>query len=136
MRLVIKRISSSPYATYGVLLNGETGLPICVTLERPWLENQPNISCIPKGTYLLKPYSSKKYPNVFQIADVPNRTKILIHVGNKVSQTEGCILPGTKFGKLGNELAVLESRVAFEQIAIHLLDKNGNFKEGSTLNIL
>lgn len=67
------------------------------TIERPWLLNKPFESCIPEGDYALNPYSSKKYPHVWQIADVPGRTHILFHAANYAYQLAGCIAPGTAF---------------------------------------
>lgn len=65
------------------------------TIERPWLLNKPFESCIPEGDYSLNPYSSTRYPNVWQVANVPGRTHILIHAANYAHQLAGCIAPGT-----------------------------------------
>lgn len=74
------------------------------TLELPWRDNKPFISCIPQGIYNCKRYSSSKYPKAWQICNVPDRDRILIHAGNFASvvnlqrsyksDTEGCILVG------------------------------------------
>jgi hypothetical protein len=64
------------------------------TLELPWLDNQKNISCIPEGGYKASPYSSPRYPDVYQVHGVPDRTYILFHIGNYIKNTDGCILPG------------------------------------------
>ena len=61
------------------------------TLERPWLDNQVGISCIPSGTYKFKRDHHGKH-QWWSIIDVPNRTNIEIHEGSKVSHSEGCIL--------------------------------------------
>jgi len=62
------------------------------TVERPWLDNKPNISCIPDGTYKLKRVDSPKFgADMWEIADVPGRTHILLHVGNRPHNFEGCI---------------------------------------------
>lgn len=78
------------------------------TLERPWLDNRPNVSCIPKGTYPLRKkrggtyyrsYSSPErfgHPYVVEVAKVPGRSAILFHGGNTIEDIEGCILPGVK----------------------------------------
>ncbi len=79
--------------------------PPIYTSELPWLDNKNNISCIPPGKYTVVPYSSKKWPNVWQLLDVEGRTVILIHWGNFAcnvmlngkmheTDTEGCILIG------------------------------------------
>lgn len=36
------------------------GKKICKTLEKPWLNNLPNVSCIQEGTYQVQPFSGKK----------------------------------------------------------------------------
>ncbi len=109
-RILLKRISASPDITYGVFIDGDSGLPICVSLELPWKGNQTSISCIPNGTYYAKPYSSDKFSDCIAVIDVPGRSDILIHVGNYLTDTYGCILPGASFGEISGELAVLSSK--------------------------
>ena len=83
------------------------------TLERPWLDNQVGVSCIPSGIYKFKRDHYGKH-QWFSLLDVPGRTFIEIHPGNKVSHSEGCILMSKKdcvhmlkwFG--GDEAFVLE----------------------------
>ncbi len=75
----------------------------CHTLELGWKENQQNISCIPEGTYKVKKRSSEKYKDHFHILNVPNRSMILIHVGNYYTNTHGCILPGEKLIDLNHD---------------------------------
>jgi hypothetical protein len=73
----------------------------CKTLELPNLSNQHNISCIPEGIYEVHKVTVPRLGNCFQVMNVPNRTGILIHMGNfatgKKIDTEGCILVGTSF---------------------------------------
>lgn len=85
------------------------GKRICDTLEEPWRDNQPSVSCIPIGTYHVVRWNSKKYPNTWHVTNVPNRSAILIHQGNTVLHTEGCILIGTGRGVVGGLKAVLNS---------------------------
>lgn len=92
---------------------------ILKTIERPWLDNKSNISCIPEGQYLAKWLSrsaSGRYKRVWHIQDVPNRTGILMHAGNLVKHSLGCILPGMKAGKLGGKDAVLSSGEALNKM--------------------
>lgn len=84
---------------------------ICYTLENPWLYNEPFVSCIPAGKYIAKKYHSKKYPNVWEIQAVKDRSKILIHAGNLEKDTSGCILVGSSWGFLSDQLAVVSSKV-------------------------
>lgn len=84
------------------------------TLERPWLNNAVNVSCIPAGIYearWLERSGSGKYKRVWHVADVPGRSGILIHAGNLVRHTLGCILPGIT-RRWGPELFVGGSRSA------------------------
>jgi hypothetical protein len=73
---------------------GEEELYVCCTLEPTWADNKRNISCIPAGEYNVIKYSSEKYPGVYEVQDVPGRSKILIHAGNFYTNTRGCILVG------------------------------------------
>lgn len=111
MQLVtIFRVDTSGPATLGVMtINGQF---YCLTLERPWLDNMRQLSCIPAGTYRCVPYSSKKYKDVWEVTGVIGRSKILIHAGNKVDDTMGCILVGYDASKahenyIGNSTAAL-----------------------------
>jgi hypothetical protein len=58
---------------------------------------------------------SPTFGPTFEVADVPGRTAILFHRGNVVRDTRGCILLGRRFGRLGAERAVLDSRAAFDE---------------------
>ena len=66
----------------------------CKTLELPWRENEPFISCIPEGTYKVIPRDSTTYGNHWHVQDVTGRSLILIHAGNYHRDTEGCIIVG------------------------------------------
>lgn len=115
-KLRLKRVSEHPDVTAGVLINDDTGLPICFTLEKAFRWNEKNISCIPKGTYACVPYSSDSYPDCYMVTEVHGRSGILFHIGNRDKDTEGCILPGMQFGELDNEPAVLRSGDAMGKI--------------------
>ena len=77
--------------TLGVLSFGKFQ---CFTLELPDEGNEPNISCIPEGTYNARVNISPTNGRVISIQDVPNRSYIQIHKGNYTRQIKGCILPG------------------------------------------
>lgn len=74
--------------------DGSITLPngkVLITLERPWLDNQKNVSCIPEGDYIVRRdrYGRHKW---FTVQDVPNRTHIEFHEGEKPEHSKGCIL--------------------------------------------
>jgi hypothetical protein len=68
------------------------------TLELPDKENEPNISCIPEGEYNLVLWESPKFGQVIKIQNVIARSDILIHAGNTLGDTQGCILVGVRAG--------------------------------------
>ena len=61
------------------------------TLEPPWLDNQKNISCIPEGDYIVRRDRHGRF-KWFTVQDVPNRTYIEFHEGEKPEHSKGCIL--------------------------------------------
>jgi len=77
-----------------VLDGGGKVIFTCETLELPWKKNQRKISCIPPGTYQVRPRVSPKYGLHLHILDVPDRDWILIHEANYVHQLQGCIAVG------------------------------------------
>lgn len=90
-------------------------------LERPWVGNSPNLSCIPSGTYaarFLLRSSSGKYRNVFWLAPVAGRSGILIHNGNIVAHSRGCLIIGKRRGTLAGQPAVLNSRTALLELGL------------------
>lgn len=117
--LVLKRIASNSEATLGVLL--KDNLPLCLTLENPWLENKVRVSCIPGATqYVCTKVDSPKFGKTWQVNKVRGRTHILFHKGNTAEDTLGCIVLGSYYGELFNretakyKLAVLNSKRAFK----------------------
>ena len=65
------------------------------TLELPWKDNQPNVSCIPNGLYELVMDLSKRFGKIMPHAlGVPGRTGIRIHGGEIEANTEGCPMVG------------------------------------------
>lgn len=113
-QVTLKRITSSlPEQTLGVLLDEE--VPFVVTLEQQWANNQPDISCIPAGTYLCKRVMSPKFGDTFEVTNVTGRSNILFHSGNIDDNTKGCILVAEQFGFLNGEIAILSSEKGFSE---------------------
>ncbi|WFS62427.1 DUF5675 family protein [Pseudodesulfovibrio thermohalotolerans] len=107
----IMRLEKGEEGTFGVLrLDGRV---FCVTLEPPERGNRVGVSCIPAGAYTCNRVESPAFGRTFEVADVPGRTHILFHAGNVARDTRGCILLGRRFGVIGSERGVLDSRVAF-----------------------
>lgn len=102
------------YGTFGVWLIDKQ--VFCVTLEPKDEENAPNISSIPAQQYICKKrYSAKFDIMTFEIMDVPERTDVILHPLNIVSQTKACIGLAQHFGKLGKDRAILNSGNTFKK---------------------
>ncbi len=112
-KLTIKRVSFIPDGTFGVLLDED--IPFALTCEKEWLHNQPEISCIPIGTYYCKRVVSPKFGDTFEVANVSGRSAILFHSGNTEDDSLGCILVGEQFGELNGKTAVLSSKAEFAE---------------------
>jgi hypothetical protein len=79
---------------------------VAYTLELEWDDNKQRKSCIPKGEYLLKFRDFGGYyerykrkfndheAGMIEITNVDGRGDILIHIGNTVADTLGCVLVG------------------------------------------
>ena len=114
--------------TWGKLYDGDRF--ICYTLERPWLDNKPNVSCVPAGKYAVKPIVSPRFGETYCLHSLGNngvrlygssdRTHILIHKGNTIDDTAGCIIVGTKFGVLGDQRFIMNSGLAFNGLMLEL----------------
>jgi hypothetical protein len=114
MDLKLDRFCYHPEGTLGVMeIDGEK----FYSIERPWLENAPNVSCIPTGTYEMTWRESPRFGWTWMLENVPDRTYILIHVANFSKDVQGCIGLGT--GLMGDRIAVSNSRkavAAFEEL--------------------
>ena len=125
MRVVtLERISFSDVETVGILkVVGTSFKSLCI--ERPWKDNQVNISCIPKGTYKMNRGMFNKpevpYPT-FEIQDVTNRTLIKFHSANKANELLGCIAPGDRLMVMDNRVAVHNSFNTLKLFMVHLVD--------------
>lgn len=117
MKMDIIRIEESEAGTFGVLV--VDGSAFCVTLERPWLDNRQGVSSIPPGVYICRRVQSPSQGNTFEITGVPERSHILIHKGNFIGDSKGCVLIGQYFAKLrhngDSERAIANSGATFAQ---------------------
>lgn len=113
---VLVRYKRTTKETLGCLV---VGGQMFYVLEPTWRENKTNVSCIPAGQYkvmYLPRSNSGKYKPCFYVSAVPNRLGILIHSGNIHKHTKGCLLLGTRSGKLVGNNAVLNSRYAMRKL--------------------
>ena len=122
--LTLTRVKSGPAGTFG-LLTDSAGEWETKTVERPWLDNKPNVSCIPVGEYEIHRHNSPRFGDCCIIRPTAPRTHILIHVANFASDVKGCIGVGCAFSVIGGKPAVAHSRRAFGELMSHLW-QNGN----------
>lgn len=149
MLLKLERIKSTDKATLGKLyINGHFE---CYTLEDEYRKVKvKHETRIPAGTYVIKlrkygkwhERMKKRYITIhkgmMELIDVPNFTDILIHPGNKESDTSGCILVGTEIDE--KNMVLLQSTKAYltlylkvtnaminnESVTIEIIDKDRN----------
>ena len=102
----------------------------CYTMERPWVGNERSISCIPEGTYtmaqrvspVVQRITRKRYQSGWEIEHVAGRTYIMIHPGNYVTNSDGCLLVGRSLTVHPDrgELMVTHSQDVFDELMKHL----------------
>lgn len=120
MIIHLTRYESTSNGTFGKLVVGDHTYD---TIERPWLDNKKEVSCIPPGLYTLVSHKRPNGDNVYALVNEekgithyqePNskRYLILIHIGNYLDDIIGCIAPGMH--RSGN--TVSQSRKAMEKI--------------------
>jgi hypothetical protein len=114
-RIILRRFAYTPMGTFGhlIMLGNEFE---CYTVERPWKDNQPEISCIPEGNYelVLGRFNKGGYP-AYEFVEVPGREYIKIHIANTMDDVLGCIGLGSSLGFVQGKWAVTLSSRAHTQ---------------------
>ena len=136
-RLLLIRTTHHPKATLGWLfvLNGNTEVFKCASLELPWKDNLRGISRIPEGTYPLEYEHSPRFrKNLWELKKVPGRSEVKIHVANYARQLEGCIAVGNNHKDIDSDGIpdVTNSRAALIELHRALKDTQA----GTTITIL
>ena len=119
---ILIRRETGDQGTFGELICGDE--LTLHTAELPWRENEPYISCIPTGRYIVEWWGSKRFPKSYIIKEVENRSHILFHVGNWSgdvamgfhSDVLGCVCPGMALGVLLGQKAVTSSGLAIDKM--------------------
>jgi len=106
VKLVLQRLRDSRNDTIGLLYLQGAGL-LCFTLEDEYRRDKvPGETRIPPGDYALELRTAnssmhQRYKSRFpfhvgmlQISHVPGFTDVYIHIGNRESDTAGCVLIG------------------------------------------
>lgn len=116
MNIELTRTSRQEGFTTGVLYSGKDFL--CHTLEPQWrdLRKERKVkgrTAVREGTYRVVLSPSRKFGRMMPyLMDVPDFSGVMIHYGNTVDDTAGCILLGERdrYGTLKN------SRLSFERV--------------------
>jgi len=127
--LTLTRIAA-PKQTLGVLCDESTAWACC-TLELPWRSNARRESCIPPAPgqdaveYEARRHDSPTFGDTLWLPEVEGRSEILVHAGNYVSDTLGCILVGRQFTDLNGDgrTDVTNSRATLEELLYHAGDE-------------
>lgn len=118
--ITIERFCYAPQGTFGHLSYKEFS---CYTVERPWKNNEPFVSCIPDGEYTCEWYDSPRFGRTLAIiggtvslfpSPQHDRSAILFHVGNWPHNFEGCIGLGRNFTCINGKLGVSSSASTVE----------------------
>lgn len=92
----IVRAPSTDSGTFGALSIEGSDFE-AISLELPWLNDLPNISCIPTGSYTCSwRWSNSHNRNIYHIENVPGRTNCEVHAANIIQQLLGCICIGSE----------------------------------------
>ena len=103
---------------------------VCYAVELPWRSNEPFVSCISPGDYVIGHHNTEERPNTFYLVNSnlgvgrykgdSIRWGILIHIANFVKDIEGCIGPGLKLHP--STWGVSQSRDAMKRLRGIILD--------------
>ncbi len=109
--LVLRRTYGAQGTNGTITFGGEH---ICHTIELPWYNNRPRLSCVPEGRYKLQKRTYAKHGEQIGIPAVLGREAILIHAANDaMKELHGCIAPVTAHTGEGRGA---DSRKALERL--------------------
>ena len=98
---------------------------ICVTIEKQYIGNAQDISCVHPGLYDFLPRHSPSQGDTYYLSNPDlgvtlnepgGRTYIQWDVANKESQLLGCIAGGLRFGVMDGEWCVFDSGKAKDKL--------------------
>ncbi len=114
-KLTLVRTHMDKHGTFGILYTKGFS---CYTVEKPWDDNKPFISCIPAGEYKCDKYVSSKHGETYLVAGVEGRSYILFHKENTPSDVTGCIALGRDRNRATTLIG--DSTDAFREFMQHL----------------
>jgi hypothetical protein len=135
-RIYVDRFRQSDNATLSKISSPDDDDLTLYGLERRWLHNRSDVSCIPAGVYCLVPWTSPAHGDVWALVggtvtpfvdDCPadaGRWGNLFHSANYWSQLQGCLAPGLDEGSKDGECCVWSSRKAMTRLRGFLGDES------------
>lgn len=128
MEIKSERVQKSPNATLSVLFvnnreygyvleDTDRGLVQSMPLDEIHRIKVPSRTAIPVGRYRVAfTWSNRFKREMIILIDVPGFSGIRSHAGNWHTNTEGCLLPGLKYGLENGDFMVGDSRKACIQL--------------------
>ena len=112
------KIDQTEHSTLSKMMKGSEF--ICFVIEDGEHENKIHGSTrIPAGRYKIVRDTSSRftyhYGFVWHVLEVPNFSEIKIHKGNRIDDTEGCLLPNLYAGFDGKNFYGVNSKQAYER---------------------
>lgn len=100
-----------------ILEDVDRGLHSGMSLDEIRRIKIPECTAIPTGRYeVVITYSNRFKKNMMLLLDVPGFAGIRVHSGNFHTHTEGCLLPGQKYGIENGDYMVGLSRAATDAL--------------------
>lgn len=138
---ILVRHSHEPKQTLGVftILKTDGDIMVAKTLERPWLNNASNVSCIPPNAYLCKYTRSPRLSAItgrdfftYELMNVPDRAGIRIHSFNYWFEGQGCIAAGDALKDInldnvldvthtGKTIAAIEKELMYKDFTLAIM---------------
>ena len=125
-KVLLLRTSSDAHGTRGILTSGTFS---CKTIELPWRNNRPKLSCIPEGEYEVRfTYSPGFKRYLYELLNVKDRSYIRMHGGNFAGAVDlglksnylGCIGVGRNYGVIGKQKVLLSTNPTLEAFHAHM----------------
>lgn len=138
--LYLIRASMNDHGTFGTILNAERD-PICISLELPWRDNTPFVSCVPGNrVYDMKRAIRHKGEEdeceVWELIDVPGgRYRCQFHIANFIRQLQGCIAPASYWDVKGTKNGRSEIMACASGSAVERMEKSLEGLELATVAI-
>lgn len=116
--IILERFSYSPTGTFGIVSVTYTDFS-SFSVEQPWRNNQPFVSCIPDGDYVCKWYDSPRFGKTLAVvggsvslfpSPQHQRDFIVFHLGNWPENFEGCIGLGREYTCVSGQIGVTSTR--------------------------